>query len=307
MIAYSSRALQRCRQSLVVLISLAAISAATAPRLASADTTLFDVDFNNWGKWHYTTGRAAVDFGWHNPNFERNWGDPFTYLNTNVKKGSTGGSLEFKFPADVAGIDLSGAMAMMTFDGRRTNYWDTTAEYDFRFSTDFEFKLGGKLPGLGHGVSATGGNHPSDNERLGYSARFMWRRDGKIVLYLYAINSDGWVHPETGVMYGENIQLKYLYGDRAGEDVKATPGTWYHIKQRIAMNNPGVANGRMWVWVNDELVLYKNDIMYRGPNSIDLRTDNLILVSFPGGGDEDSYISDKDRSVFIDNIKVYTP
>ena len=68
MIVRTSCVLQRWRHSLVVLIALAAISAATVPRLASAETTLFDVDFNNWGKWHYTTGRAAVDFGWHNPS-----------------------------------------------------------------------------------------------------------------------------------------------------------------------------------------------------------------------------------------------
>ena len=305
MITRNSPALLNWRQSFVVLIAV--ITSVTVPRVASAETTLLDVDFNNWGRWHYTTGRAANDFGWHNPNFERNWGRPFTYLNTNIKKGSTGGSLEFKFPANVAGKDLSGAMGLMTFDSRRTTYWDTTLEYDFRFSTDFEFRQGGKLPGLGAGIDATGGNHPSTNERLGYTARFMWRRNGNIVLYLYAINSEGWIHPTTGVMYGEDIQLKYLEGDHAGEDVQATPRTWYHIKQRIAMNDPGVDNGRMWVWVNGDLALFKNDIMYRGPNSVDLKTDNLILVSFPGGGNTDEYISDKDRSVFIDNVEVYTP
>ena len=118
---------------------------------------------------------------------------------------------------------------------------------------------------------------------------------------------NGWVSPDDGLMYGEDVQLKYLEGDRAGEEVVATPGTWYHIKQRIAMNNPGVANGRMWVWVNDELVLFKNDIKYRGPNNIELKTDNLILVSFMGGGDTPEYRPSEDQSVFIDNIKVYTP
>ena len=304
MIVRTSCVLQCLRQSLVALIALAAV---TAPSMASAEKVLFDVDFNKWDEWQYTLERAADDFGWHNPVWHRYWGAPRTYINEDVRKGSDGASLEFKMPAGVAGWHQSGALAMMTFDRQGTTYWDTTAEYDFRFSSEFDFAQGGKLPGLGAGIIASGGVHPKDDASLGYTARFMWRRDGKIVLYLYAINSDGWVDPYSEVMYGEDIQLKYVYGSRAGDDVVAVPDTWYHIKQQIMMNDPGIANGIMKVWINNALVLDKRDIMYRGADHQHLRTDNLYLLSFPGGGNTPEYISRNDRSVFIDNVKVYTP
>jgi hypothetical protein len=59
---------------------------------------------------------------------------------------------------------------------------DATLEYRIRFDGDFDWRLGGKVPGL------TGGSHPSgcvETDGTGFSARMMWRPKGALVGYVY--------------------------------------------------------------------------------------------------------------------------
>jgi hypothetical protein len=48
--------------------------------------------------------------------------------------------------------------------------------YYVRFSENFDFVKGGKLPGLFGGVGNSGGEIPDGTD--GFSTRFMWRRNG---------------------------------------------------------------------------------------------------------------------------------
>ena len=54
------------------------------------------------------------------------------------------------------------------------NLTDATFEYDIMFGKDFNFVRGGKLPGLGGGLSMGCGGTPEQYQN-GFSARLMWR------------------------------------------------------------------------------------------------------------------------------------
>lgn len=55
--------------------------------------------------------------------------------------------------------------------------------YAVRFSSNFNFVLGGKLPGLYGGIGNTGGNIPDGTD--GFSTRYMWGRNGVGEVYAY--------------------------------------------------------------------------------------------------------------------------
>lgn len=59
----------------------------------------------------------------------------------------------------------------------------TPLTYCFKFSSGFDFSLGGKLPGIGAGL----GKHPpyGGAPHQGWSARLMWRKNGQSELYFY--------------------------------------------------------------------------------------------------------------------------
>ena len=72
--------------------------------------------------------------------------------------------------------------------------------YYLKFSDNFSWgttSYGGKLPGLAGGASCSGGQMCDGTN--GWSARFMWRGGGKLILYLYdMLKTD---------KYGEDHQL----------------------------------------------------------------------------------------------------
>jgi len=117
--------------------------------------------------------------------------------------------------------------------------------YRVRFSADFPFRKGGKLPGLaGGGSRFTGGRKPDAGG--GWSARYMWRRRGELELYLY--------HPD---MPGE-------WGHRHPLGLRAEPGRWYELAQHVVVNDPGEANGVIDVWVDGRHQLRVDGLRLRG-------------------------------------------
>lgn len=138
-----------------------------------------------------------------------------------------------------------------------------TLSYFVRFSEDFDFVKGGKLPGLYGGTGASGGNIPDGTD--GFSTRIMWRRDGDGEMYAYLPTSEG-------------------YGDSIGRGSwRFQPGVWHHLKQTISLNDPQAADGRIQVWVDGEPVIDQSGLVFR--SSADLKIDGLFFSTFFGGGD----------------------
>lgn len=152
--------------------------------------------------------------------------------------------------------------------------------YRLRFSDDFDFVRGGKLPGLAGGLRLSYPKLPRGGE-TGFTARLMWRERGGGEVYAYLLNT-----PKTGVYYGESI----------GRDSWSfLPGTWYSIEEQLILNHPEQNDGIIRVFVDGQLKLEAQGVRIR--SGANVRIDGLIFESFFGGNDP-SWATQ--RTVYID-------
>lgn len=153
--------------------------------------------------------------------------------------------------------------------------------YFVRFSENFDFVKGGKLPGLFGGEGASGGTIPDGTD--GFSTRFMWRRAGAGEVYAYLPTSED-------------------YGTSIGRGTwQFQPGVWYQLEQVVNLNQPDRADGQIQVWVNGNLVLEQRDIRFRTVES--LQIDGIFFSTFFGGGDA-SWATPQDVYVDFANFSV---
>ena len=147
--------------------------------------------------------------------------------------------------------------------------------YRLRFSDNFDFARGGKLPGMYGGDGNSGGNIPDGTD--GFSTRLMWRGDGIGEIYAYLPSSE-------------------RYGTPIGQgNWQFSPGQWYVLEQELQLNQPGKADGQLRLWVNGQLVVEESDLVFRTVDT--LHVDGLFFSTFFGGGDA-SWATPRD--VYID-------
>jgi hypothetical protein len=169
-------------------------------------------------------------------------------------------SIKVAYPEGKIGSQDSGGSFRVKIDGG-TEY---TLEYKLKFDNNFEWVQGGKLPGLCGGACYTGGDKPKGD---GFSARYMWRIDGELVIYLYHVDQED------------------IYGDDLSTNFFATKDEWITLKQRIQLNTEDHKNGIIQVWVNGEQKLYKDNIRFMTDSS---KTIDLFYFStFFGGNTPD--------------------
>jgi len=170
-----------------------------------------------------------------------------------------GHAIEVFYPKGSVGPNQGGAQFVVPIPPAE----QYTLNYDFRISEDFDFRLGGKLPGLTSGGSAYTGGHKPDQGQ-GWSARFMWREHGQMVLYLYSIDMKG--------KWGDDHPLQMPLLEK---------GRWYHVSQRITLNAPDARDAHIEVWVDGALVLDLKQLRLRigdkGP------IDTFYFSTFFGG------------------------
>lgn len=153
--------------------------------------------------------------------------------------------------------------------------------YYVRFSNDFDYVKGGKLPGLFGGDNNSGGKIPDGTD--GFSTRFMWRRQGAGEVYAYLPTSE-----KHGTSLGRgNWQFK--------------PGTWHRLEQTVILNRPGQEDGRVQVWLDGRKVLDRSGLTFRSTD--DLKIEGVFFSTFFGGDDpswatpEEVYVDFADFSV----------
>ena len=143
--------------------------------------------------------------------------------------------------------------------------------YTVTFSRDFDWVKGGKLPGLGGGPENVTGGRPATGAN-GFSARLMWRADGRGEAYVYHLHQ-----PEK---YGESLPFP--------RDFRFPTDTPVRVRLRIGMNAPGRRDGRLDVWVRpgdaaEEHVVSRADMEWR--TVADIGVDSVLFQTFHGGGD----------------------
>jgi len=175
--------------------------------------------------------------------------------------------------------------------GIERNFEELYISYDVKFADNFDFVRGGKLPGLcGYNVTQdprdgcnTGGGFPTGYD--GWSARGMWREDGKLENYVY------------------HADQFYEYGDDEYWTAKAERGTWHSFQHRIVLNTVGEANGIVEAWFDGVKVLSSNTMLYRKTEDIGI---NLFYFSTFYGGADPSWAPTSDQYMYFDNFRIAT-
>lgn len=176
-------------------------------------------------------------------------------LRVRYPAGSASPTVTRKTGAPVGGAQFFADLGMQPQNALRLSYY-------LRFSKNFDFVKGGKLPGL-FGGTATDGREIPDGTN-GFSTRYMWRQDGDGEIYAYLPTSS-----EHGTSIGRgNWRFK--------------PGTWHHVEQEVILNQPGKKDGRIRVWVDGKQVLAEDKLTFRSTDK--LKIEGILFSTFFGGG-----------------------
>jgi len=161
-----------------------------------------------------------------------------------------GRCLEMKYPAGAFGPGKGGGQFDVLLPAR-TEYF---ADYYLMFRPGFDFKLGGKLPGLTGGKSNTGGRRSTGD---GWSARYMWRKGG--ALLACSLRAWGTPHRRGTCREDRTVRTPFRQGlvalacvliascesprpRRAPQRTRAQPpatATTTHVPQRAQRARPG--------------------------------------------------------------------
>lgn len=163
------------------------------------------------------------------------------------------------------GPSEGGAAWNQPFDGRD----DVILTYVVRFSPEFDWRRGGKLPGIGGGHGKTTGGRRADGLN-GFSVRPMWRADGRVEAYAY--------HAGQTKDYGDSLSLPKDFRLQRDRDIR--------ISLRVRMNHPERADGLLELKVTsgDATAKVTSDKMVWRKTSM-IQADKFLFETFHGGSD----------------------
>jgi hypothetical protein len=251
--------------------------------------------------YNYCTGTTALNQG--KPlviNFDRNqlgvyqtedlakdWNCPTWKMGQSQISVVTGDKayqrqgLQLRFPKGVSGCktqcinwkpSLSGKFEQLYY-----SYW-------LKFPENFDFVLGGKLPGIGSEKPNTGGNKPNGHD--GWSVRAMWNKQGQLGQYVY--------HMDQKRAFGEFMQWDMS---------PITKGKWHSIQTWVKLNTPQQKNGIIQTRVDGKVVLNKMDIRFRMKAGLEI--ERFLFSSFFGGQGA-TWAPKKDEFLYLDNVTIST-
>jgi len=241
-------------------------------------------------------GRTDVIFfsGFENDPWQDVWGmewGPSPEEHFSIISGTEAFSdhaLRVEYPAGGYGSEDSGGEFVTRFELLGIEPQDCLhLRYYVRFADDFDFVKGGKLPGLAGGEHNSGGLVPDGTD--GWSARIMWREDGRLAQYVY--------YPEQADIWGD-----YFYWTPE-ETARLIPGRWHCLESAVCLNTPGEHDGSLRAWLDGTEALQVDDLRFR--DVADLGIDVLYFSSFFGGGDEE-WAAAKDEYAVFDNFVMAT-
>jgi len=227
---------------------------------------------NLTGKEPKPRNEIRVDFDAHPEGayemriFRKDWSNAFLgkfHQRAVITAEPKGKSLRVTYPKGSLGPGEGGGV----FRQKLTPLGSRSLSYRVLFEKGFDFRRGGKLPGLAGGKANTGGDKTTGD---GWSARYMWSEGGNLTLYLY--------HLDQKTAYGDRFQLK----------VKAIPGHWLQLEQEVTVNDPGNENGSIRIRIDGKLALDQQGLSLRGKVKPDVAlVDQFLFSTFHGGGNKD--------------------
>ncbi len=251
-------------------------SESTSPKAVYGDRNIW---FSNWASGTYWYNRMVADFGnvygLSNPERDRQ-----TVQNSNLK---------VKLLKDEL-TGYGGITAYVNLDEAD----EYTLEYKVKFEDGFQWKAGGKIPGLAGGTANTGCNKATGD---GWSFRVMWRN------FFTENGNQPYLEP-----YVYHAGMPGNCGDNFNSDnndnirYTITTNQWYTIFIRVKMNTGANSDGVLEMKVNGTTVYNNTSFKWVTQNSG--RNINRILWSIYRGGSSDNYKASEDNYILLDNVKI---
>jgi len=238
---------------------------------------VFQNDFNDDPVGTYTVSNLASD--WNNPS----WNDGVSEGRCSIVEGSdayNGKSLMCRYPANT--VDMNQWICRLGQD-----YDELYSSFYIKYKDPFEFRLGGKVPGMCGEACNSGGNIPDGTD--GFGGIMMWRDDGRVVQYVY--------HPDQPGQWGDDMRWE-LGGQRYFE-----PGTWHRIENYIKINTPGQYDGIIKGWFDGELALERTGMRFR---TVDTWAVNSFFFQTHFGGSGSEWEPKTDQYIYFDEFVVST-
>ncbi len=143
--------------------------------------------------------------------------------------------------------------------------------YEVLFEPGFEFVKGGKLPGLCGGPENISGGKPVTG-RDGWSARLMWRADGRGQAYVYHMHQPG----KWGDEFNFPASFRFPVGQKTG------------VRLRVTMNTVGARDGTLQIGItlpgkSEALLVERKDMEWRSVPGTGV--DSVMFETFHGGDD----------------------
>jgi hypothetical protein len=237
--------------------------------------TILTVNFNDHSDGQYT--KEMLNSDWQTPSWNNGVDDGRAAIVSDPSYNQK--SLEILYPALGVGPSMGGAQWQFKYD----DYEEVYASYYIYFPKGWDGVKGGKLPGLCGEDCPTGGDDVTGYN--GFSARYMFRPNMKLVIYCYHMDKPG--------TWGEDFELDHTFEREV----------WYKLTQRIKMNTPGVKDGEIQVWVDDLEALNIDTLRFRAVDTV--KIDKFYFSTFYGGSSPD-WAPLTDQHIYFDEFEIYT-
>ena len=167
---------------------------------------------------------------------------------------------------------------------------ECTLKYEVFFNEHFDWKEGGKLPGLYvGGVGASGGNWSDDCG----SARVVFKQGGASVAYVYVPlqvcggkDDRGILDKVEGPAFAKIVQhtTKGTHVWRDGSAGTFKRGAWNDVGIRLKMNDPGAKNGILELGINGKVTT----LPFVWRTSKKCMVEGVAFATFFGGSTKDA-------------------
>lgn len=191
------------------------------------------------------------------------------------------GSLRMKLPKGCVGTGVCSYQWKRAIDKTE----EALYSYVVKFPADFDWVLGGKLPGLCGNTCPTGGRDAS----RGFSARNMWRANGKLVSYLY--------YNDKKADMGEDIEWRH---NLTGPVILMPKNKYIRIDFWVKLNTVGKNDGFVKGFYNGALAVNRK-VNWR--LSRDIKIDTYYFSNFYGGSGKE-WASTRDNYIYFNELRV---
>ncbi|GAA4115003.1 hypothetical protein GCM10022393_14910 [Aquimarina addita] len=203
-----------------------------------------------------------------------------------------GNSLDVKYPKNQVKTANSGMHTKVYFNDNE-NHDELYFSYWIYIPADFEFRAGGKLPGLSY-----------QTEDRNMSLRLMWRNDGLVEYYVHYNTEPSWDGWHASINWSLTDPYEEPNGQPQSDQVKFKKGQWNHVEMYNKLNTPGQDDGIMRAWLDGELAIdITNNEDYRQADEGDIHLNGIYLSTFFGGSDE-TFQPTKDVYLYFDDLIV---